>query len=248
MIIIKHAITLLITIFIILGAIVPVHADDMNVQREKQTREQIKNILSSNEFSGEKKQSGILKTVADMIKSIAEWINEQIKKLKIPDKSVNLTSRQLSPGEILTLKIIGILIIVLFIAAVLYFLYKNLRISRKLKQEEDALILSTFKDYEAVEQKAMEFYRQGDFRQGLRFLYIALLLKFNEENLIRIDKSKTNRQYLNELLNYGFAMYDVILDFTRTFNECWYGGRRVEKEKFDLWYETYGSLIKAVHV
>lgn len=88
-IIIKHIITSLIAIVITLGAILPVYAGDMNVQREKQTREQIRNILSSSEFSGEKKQPGILKTVADMIKSIAEWINEQIKKLKIPDKSVS---------------------------------------------------------------------------------------------------------------------------------------------------------------
>lgn len=210
----------------------------------EEIKEALRGILSSEEFTAQpESRTSLLKLLADWLKAQVE---KYLKNLKLPDEGLKKIFgwNEISPGAQLALNIAGIAILVLFIGGLIYFIFRNLRFSRKLKQKEDALLLTQLKDPETVEQKAMEYYRQGDYRQGIRFLYIAFLLKLNERNVIRIDKAKTNRQYLNEILNSDFKACDLVRDFTGAFNDCWYGNKPIDSQSFDFWYGRYAFLVK----
>ncbi|MCR4435543.1 MAG: hypothetical protein NUV41_06780 [Eubacteriales bacterium] len=222
------------------------HAQDFDISREREIRDKIQGILSSGEFSPPGGDAGILKSIADRIKDFADWLKSQVDKLKLPDNPAAINGRELSAAESAVLKITGIFLILAFIGAIFYFIKRNLSLSKNLKQREDNLLLTTIKDYKSVEQRAFQHYQRGEYRLGIRFLYIALLLRFNEVNLIRINKSKTNSQYLKELFDYGFGRYETVRDFTLFFNESWYGNREVDREKFEFWLEKYNFLLKVV--
>ncbi|MCX7746633.1 MAG: hypothetical protein N2645_07070 [Clostridia bacterium] len=143
-------------------------------------------------------------------------------------------------------QIIGILIIAGFAAIFLFFILRNLRFSRavQMKKDQDEIAEMILKNPDEIEQKALEFMKNGDFRQGLRFLYVTLLINLNRFNLISIDKSKTNKQYLEELYRGNYWGYDIVKEFTGEFNRCWYGNGKIDGEKFGFWYNQYSLLSK----
>jgi cbb3-type cytochrome oxidase subunit 3 len=143
--------------------------------------------------------------------------------------------------------IIVFILFILIIASIVYLVIRHRRNNRKLKEEEDSELLSQLKDPEEVKLKAMEFYRNGDFRQGIRFLYLSLILKLNEQNLILINKAKTNKEYMNELSMKEYTHFEKVVEFTGVFNRCWYGNRNLDKEMFDKWNMEYSSIVGEVN-
>lgn len=212
--------------------------------REDEVRERLDRILSSRDFVQSDKTGGLLDSIAEYIKHLVEWIKEKIDALQLTPNKFSIPGRSVSPEEAFLLKIIGIFILILFVSVILFFLIRNLRWSKKLMEKEDAELLSTLKDADEVEQRALQYSMKGDYRQGLRFLYISLLLKLNESNVIRIDKSKTNKQYLIEVINSGFGMHRDFREFTQAFNEFWYGSKPIDSTVFDGWHERYSLLVK----
>ncbi|MCX7923307.1 MAG: hypothetical protein N3B21_15045 [Clostridia bacterium] len=208
----------------------------LSPERETEVIERIDEILSSQEFSSSVEQKSLLKLAAEKLWELAKNF---FRKVNFGQKVESLFGQEISPVAALTLKIAGIAIIAVFIVLLLYFVFRNMRTSKKVKQLEDAVLLSMLKDFEAVERKAVEYANNNDFRQGIRYLYMASLLRFNEKNIIKIDKAKTNRQYLKEISNSGYPMYNQVSDFTNAFNEYWYGNRNIDRDKFNWWYQKY---------
>lgn len=211
---------------------------------EEEIRRKIENILSSREFSRSEDGRSILDVIADYVRQVFTWFKERMEALQLPDENLNIPQAGMSPGAVLLLKVIGIILLAAVIFILLFFVFRNLRFSKRVKEREDALLISELKDVNAVEEKALHFYRQGDYRQGLRYLYISLILKLNAWDVIKIDKSKTNRQYMNEVKYSGYSRYDEILGFTHAFNLYWYGKKHIDSGVFDLWYDRYSSLVK----
>jgi flagellar basal body-associated protein FliL len=143
------------------------------------------------------------------------------------------------------LQIIAIVLILTIIGLIIYFTAKKLTRSRRIRQEEDALLLNILKDADEVYKKAFDYYNKGDYTQGLRFLYISLLIRFNKLNIIRINKAKTNKQYLKEIGENKPEFYEVMAEFTLVFNMHWYGGKNAVKATFVNSNEVYGKLISS---
>jgi hypothetical protein len=209
--------------------------------RPKEVKEKLEKILSSGEFTKTPPQKSFIETALD---KIGELIKEFFDRIGLSQKLSFIDNLKLSSWQILLLKIFGILIPIFFILFILFIIFRRMKPSKKIKMNEDILILNSLKDYEQVERMAIEFMQKNDFRQGIRFLYIALLLYLNKLNIIKIDKSKTNKQYLREIANNYLENYNLIYNFTWAFNECWYGNKNADRKVFDSWYEKYTSLTK----
>ncbi len=222
----------------------------MEPDREKEVRDSVESILKDREFSDKKLENSTMETIALGIKKLIDDIKERIKKLfsriQFPDMNLAPLPEGVSPAAAMALKSAGILIIALLLFLLLFFISRNFRNSKYLKQQEDRELLLSLKDSSLIFQKALELAAKGDFRQGIRHLYIALLLHFNEIDLIKIDKSKTNKQYLGEIKNGGFEHFDMVLEFTRDFNRFWYGNMVPGSESFDLWRNRFNLLVKEV--
>lgn len=210
---------------------------------EEEVKKKLEEILSSEEFSEESSKNSDL--LAEFWKRIIDYITELLDKLNVPGNSdVLFYGNTISAGMILIIKVAAIVLLIVVIALIVYFIYRGFRNSIRLKKDEDTILLNTIKDPDVLLEKVAQLKNAGDFDQALRFLYIALLVKFNNLNLIKINKSKTNKQYLMEIYSSKPEIHGSVADFTNDFNVHWYGRKKVEKEKFDFWFDMYNSLIK----
>lgn len=219
-------------------------------QREKEIKEKAAKILAAPEFSEKEKSKTLIETMAVGVKEIVEKIKEKIKelwdKIKIPERRPEFANESMDPVAAASLKLIGITIIAAAVILVIILVIKNFSSVKRVKIEEDRDILLALKDAELLKQKAFELAEKGDYRQGIRFLYISLLLKLNEADIIKIEKSKTNKQYLNELRVSGFGLMEKAAEFTSDFNKFWYGNSKTDKEHFEYWRYGYDLLIREV--
>ncbi|MCX7708816.1 MAG: hypothetical protein N2484_03085 [Clostridia bacterium] len=240
----------LFAVLFILGVSICTYATDSGNTRQQEIKERTEKILNYSEFMEKEKDQTVLETMAVGVKEIVEAIKEKIKqiieRMKLPEIKASDFDHPLDAATSATLKFVGIIIIAAFVLLIGYLVSRNFRVSRLVRMEEDAEILAALKDSDSIEMKAVELAQKGDYRQGIRFLYIALLLKYNEKNLIKIEKSKTNKQYLIELREGNFPSVDRVSAFTQDFNRFWYGNRKILKEQYEYWKSQYNLLKKEV--
>lgn len=209
-------------------------------ENEEEVKKKLSEILASGEFGEQKRSKSLLEILHD---KFIEFIKKLWEKLNIGDKLESVFGgAKVSPEVMLILKIIAIVLMLAIIVLVIFFVTRKFTRARKVRQE-DALLLNELKNPDEVYKKAFDYYNSGDYTQGLRFLYISLLIKFNELNIIRINKAKTNKQYLSEIRDNKPEIYDVMIEFTQVFNRHWYGGRNADKATFVSWNDVYNKLI-----
>ncbi|MDX1407296.1 MAG: DUF4129 domain-containing protein [Saprospiraceae bacterium] len=77
--------------------------------------------------------------------------------------------------------------------------------------------------------------RDGDFRMALRWTYLALLLGLDEQGAIEVRRSKTNRDYRQEMTGHPSASsFDRLATI---FDYSWYGGKAVDASAFGSFTE-----------
>jgi hypothetical protein len=85
-------------------------------------------------------------------------------------------------------------------------------------------------------QLAREFMARGDLRMALRALYLASLSHLASSQLITISRSKSNREYLNELRRRALSdplLFDALAENFALFERAWYGMHEVTEEHFN---------------
>jgi hypothetical protein len=232
---------------VMLNMLFPCFSFAMTKDREQQVEDNLNDIFSSKEFQESNKEKTLLERVSDVIEDIIDKIMNLLGQWKPPVGDIPIKPRANTSDLGFIFYIIVFILLILIIASIVYLIIRHRRNNRKLKEEEDSELLSQLKDPKEVKLKAMEFYRNGDFRQGIRFLYLSLILKLNEQNLILINKAKTNKEYMNELGMKEYIHFERVVEFTRVFNRCWYGNRNSDKEMFDKWYMEYSSIVGEVN-
>jgi hypothetical protein len=82
-------------------------------------------------------------------------------------------------------------------------------------------------------RRAEELARRGDFLEGVRHLYMAVLALLHRADLIRYEKSRTNGEYLRQLRAGGAAVVEPFGRLTRLFEQKWYGERACAADDYD---------------
>lgn len=221
----------------------------MDSARQQEIKERIEKILAFDEFLEKEKNKSIIETISVGVKEIIENIKEAIRQLFDKANIMDFNSSGgINPVSSMVLKLLGISIIIVVLFLLVFIFSKNFKSAKKIRFMEDQELMLALKDAQLVEERAAAFAASGDYRQGIRHLYIALLLKLNEKDYIRIQKSKTNKQYMNELRNAYFKYYETVIEFTHDFNRFWYGNRLAGKENYEHWEKEYTLLKKEVDV
>jgi|GEM_PF-655641 len=129
-------------------------------------------------------------------------------------------------------------VIMFFIS--IFFITRNL--SRSLVREaelaaenggDDALLTS-----KGAMQRAQTLSSQGDYRNAVRYLYLSSLLILDEHGVLRYDRSRTNREYLQSVSSKP-GLAKPLGDVIEVFDRVWYGFDAVDDE-------TYRSYVKHV--
>jgi hypothetical protein len=138
------------------------------------------------------------------------------------------------------LSYVRILIAISVVAAIIagsLLLARRIRLRRRSREKEETReVLGETLDANAtaadLRVSAAEMARRGDFRAAIRRAYIALLYELDERGKLRLDRAKTNRDYLNELRpdpNY----FIPVSARTQIFERVWYGQRAATREDFE---------------
>jgi hypothetical protein len=75
--------------------------------------------------------------------------------------------------------------------------------------------------------RAQAALRAGDAREAIRCGYHAVLFRLEEQDVWRVDDSRTPREYLS-LLPAQDARRGAFVDLTREFEQTWYGSRTAD--------------------
>jgi Domain of unknown function (DUF4129) len=84
--------------------------------------------------------------------------------------------------------------------------------------------------------------RAGDFRTAVRKLYVALLYELAERNLIELDDSATNHEYLKKVSRFA-ALASPMTFLTDRFDYVWYGMFPSTEEDFAAYLSKYEEAI-----
>ncbi|NIP85135.1 MAG: DUF4129 domain-containing protein [Planctomycetales bacterium] len=79
---------------------------------------------------------------------------------------------------------------------------------------------------------AGQHYLAGDYREASIYLYSHLLLQLDRRHLIRLNRGKTNRQYLRELGPWA-SLQGLMENAMVLFEESFFGKRQLDRARFE---------------
>lgn len=140
------------------------------------------------------------------------------------------------------LKIVGIILIALLIALVIYRVINNQKKDsyKKIKtvSEDRPPQEITRTELELALEKALEV---GNYREAIRIYFVHVIKVMSENGWIEWHKQKTNAHYLQEML--GKKTYPLFAELTAVFEYVWYGKRKISAIDFEQVEPKFKSLI-----
>jgi hypothetical protein len=90
-------------------------------------------------------------------------------------------------------------------------------------------------------QRADEVAIEGDFRKGVRYLYLSTLLWLEERGVLRYDRTLTNREVL-EAVPTSSPLRNRLTPVVQTFDRVWYGFDEIDQTAFDAFRQQVAHL------
>ncbi len=199
----------------------------------------IYNILQHPEYSHLKSN---LENFIEMIKkTLAERISKMFHNVFSNVESAHSISNKLA----VVFMIIGLLVIFAIIVIAIIKVGKILKKDTRLKE-----ILGERIDDKttpnSLRRKAGSFEKEGDFREAIRYDFIALLLLMHEKNILYLDETKTNEEINNYLKKNNFSMISTFQCLISIFNSSWYGHKLCERNAYENWSNSVNELWSGV--
>jgi len=173
--------------------------------------------------------------------TIEKWISKWLEGKTFNYNDIGDASKYLSNVVI----IITIVLIVLLILFGILFLNKILGKNAKVKRIYGELI-DEKTTTELLLNKSLKCKENGDYREAIRYGFIAVLVKFNESNILHLDEAMTNGEMINILRKSNFTHLETFEEIVSVFNQVWYGHKDIDEEKYSSWENMTHKLLKGV--
>lgn len=198
------------------------------------------------------KKSGLYADQAE--KQEANWLSAAARRLG------NLFRRDPSPQPKVNIPAVGALnfliplvwvILGVLLLGFIIFAARYISFSRSKKRRAKAVLEEDEPERTLDEWLALAdaHEREGRFREAVRALYLACLLKFDERNVARFIRSQTNWEHLSRIE--ASPRLPAGIDFraaTKAFDSVWYGHKvrgKVDVDDFRSWYGSVTEGLKA---
>jgi hypothetical protein len=192
-------------------------------------------ILQRSEYAHLK--SALSDFIRRIKEGISEWLLKILKKTFSNLKNPSQVSDKLSTIFI----IIGLLVIIGIIIIIVIKVSKTFEKKARLKEILGERIDDKTTPY-SLRQSAITFAQKGDFRQAIRYDFIALLFLMHGRNLIYLHETKTNQEIYNYLKKNNFFMLKEFHNMINTFNDFWYGHKLCSVETYKHWQESVNLM------
>lgn len=220
---------LLVIIFLVLGNLIPVLAQDDAVQLNRESWEETIKEISYEELEGEEKKK-------------KKNEKEKTKDYKPSKPWINWNSG--------TVKAILFGLIILALLLILYKIFGNIAFGGKIKRAEQRNF--TIEDIEEnLEQADLKYHLEtsltsGDYRKAIRVYYLSIIKEFSQRNWIYWKKDKTNYSYVHEMR--GRNEHSAFRDLTLAFEIVWYGDAEIKEEHFTKLKPHFQSFIHQLNI
>lgn len=94
---------------------------------------------------------------------------------------------------------------------------------------------------QAALQRAHQVAATGDLRTAVRYLYLGTLLQLEEHNLLRYDRSRTNREYLRSVAHLP-ELAAILREVVDVFDRVWYGYQSIDEASFQQYAARVAQL------
>jgi hypothetical protein len=189
-------------------------------------QQQLTTILNNPPFA-EPDRSNLLLTMLD-------WFFGLLDRLLAPLDSIGAGPRTLIGWIVAGLGL-------LLVAAVLVYWLRGLGVAvrqeARAAAEDPEAGLSARQALQQADERAVS----GDYRSGVRYLYLSALLQLEERGLLRYNRALTNREYLLNL-EANPQLREQLQPIVDTFDRVWYGYLPLDAEGF----AAYRNQVKAL--
>ncbi|MFZ5597208.1 MAG: DUF4129 domain-containing protein [Bacillota bacterium] len=103
---------------------------------------------------------------------------------------------------------------------------------RRLLRDHGGKVESSPGRYTDLLLRARELGATGEWREGIRYAYLALLFYMESKNWIRVEKWKTNFEYMLELNESNRELSEAFRSRAGIFERVWYGKGAVDESLF----------------
>jgi Domain of unknown function (DUF4129) len=189
----------------------------IDVNQLSRDKERLAEILSADEYavrSGEGKR-----WLDELLQHIVETIARLLQRADVPPGAASALS-----GVIIAAAVIGLF-------ALIYWLAR--RMVRAEKQKAALLSLGEHtRTHADCLREAKELGQRGEWREGMRLLFLSLLVYLQERSWIRVEMWKTNWEYLDELRDRQPDLEPLFRRHAHAFEQAWYGRKSVDEAVF----------------
>jgi hypothetical protein len=122
-----------------------------------------------------------------------------------------------------------------------------LRYLTRLRQKRPSAALAGDAEVTTAEeaiQRAQQASAVQDYRQAMRLLYLATLLKLDEIGTLRYDRALTNREYVRQV-SLSADLSSALRPVVETFDDVWYGYRPLTPAGYATFAAQVDGLMKA---
>lgn len=201
-------------------------------------KERVRRILSSPQFAAPQ-ESAFTKKAREIRQKIRDFINELLNRVF----TALFGAGEKANWVFRVLVIAGIGLVIVLIARMISRYKRNP--ARKRVGKRTVLGEEIEEGVTAAElaEAGMAAARAGDFRTGVRKLYIALLYELAERKLVDLEPNYTNRDYLARVSKFN-ALLVPMRYMTDLFDYCWYGMFPSSEEEFSAYLRSYQEALR----
>lgn len=177
-----------------------------------------------------------------------QWKDQTLGQPNALDRLLQRIQRELSQlsAKILSFRGSGYLFglgAFVLLAVALIFLFRNLifgfvteaRMAPATRTGDEFLTADT------ALKRAQNLSRGGDYRSAVRYLYLSALFLLEERGLLRQDRTKTNREYLNSVLSQP-QVETPLRAVVDVFERVWYGYQPLNDQEYQYYERQVGKL------
>jgi hypothetical protein len=187
----------------------------VNVTEEKRKLEK---ILSREEFASYHQKKGD-NPLADWLERFFDWLASRLEMPEIPHGSGNIASYLIIAGAL-----VALLLLIIWLSRQTIRSQKQKRLLPAGAEESSA-----YTDYLL---QAKQFGENGNWNEGIRYAFLALLFFLEEKEWIKVEKWKTNWEYLGELFDNSPEWAPFFRQQALLFEHVWYGRRSIDEQGF----------------
>lgn len=200
----------------------------------------IEGILNSSKYK--QFNQNYIDVMGKLRERIISWLEKWLESLNFSGDEISRVVPSASNGIIIIGTIIIILIIILIFLSIKKMIKKDNRVKRILGEVIDEKTTTV-----GLYEKARTFKDRGQYREALRYSFIALLFQMNEYNLLSLDETQTNSEIVFALRKNNFKNIDLLEEAAHLFNKVWYGHKVINEEVYKSWEKTIEILNNGVN-